>query len=189
MQTEISVDGPVNEDNPVEQDHLLEIDHIVQKWLAHVQEVDTLRTRYASERAAFATVFSTLCETVIRPSMELVIQRLRLNGGGGVITERPADPSRKFTHRLTLWMSLSGEIVGTPRPDRYPYLQLDADADHRRVEIWEGDMWRGHGSSHSVTRWQLSEITASALFKEILEILRRSVAVASGTPDGNEVGP
>jgi hypothetical protein len=164
------------------EDQLVEIDHIVQKWLEDRREADALRAQHDDELAAFSAEFSTLCETLVRPSMEAVIQRLRANGGGGVVTERPADASRKFAHRLTLWMSLSGEIVGTPRPDRNPYLQLDADVNTETVEVWEGDMWMGHGSSRQVTRWKLSEITEAVLIKEALEILRRSVAVAGGSP-------
>ena len=40
----------------------------------------------------------------------------------------------------------------------------------------------GAGSSHQVTRWQLSEITPSLLIKEVLEILSIWWVVGVGVP-------
>ena len=108
--------------------------------------------------------------------MEAVIERLHADGGGGVIVERPTDETRRFTHRFTLWMSLLGEIEGTPREDRHPYLRLDANVDTRRVEVWEGDLWRDRrgGTSRKVTEWTLQEMDGPHVEREAVEILRRS---------------
>ena len=113
--------------------------------------------------------------------MEAVIERLQADGGGGVLVERPADESRRFTHRFTLWMSLLGEIEGSPREDRHPYLRLEAEVEKRCVEVWEGDLWRNRpgGTSRKVAEWTPQEMDGTHMEREAIEILRRSAA--SGT--------
>lgn len=73
-------------------------------------------------------------------------------------------------------MSLEGEIVGDPRSDREPYLQLEANVSSRDIEISERDMWRGAGGKHSgpLGHWQLSELTQERVIQELLAIARRS---------------
>jgi len=80
------------------------------------------------------------------------------------------------TPRLTLWMSLEGETHRSPRQDRHPYLQLDADAAKGQVEVPEGDMWQGVGTHTSgrARSWQLPEITKEAVSQAIVAILRRA---------------
>ncbi|MGA7419333.1 MAG: hypothetical protein WBW80_15160 [Acidimicrobiales bacterium] len=73
-------------------------------------------------------------------------------------------------------MSLEGGIVGEPRVDREPYLQLEANVAGRNIEVTEGDMWRGAGGKRSgpVGHWQLSELTKDRVIQELLAIARRS---------------
>jgi hypothetical protein len=73
-------------------------------------------------------------------------------------------------------MSLEGEIVGDPRSDREPYLQLEANVASRDIETSEGDMWRGAGGKRSgpLGHWQLSELTQEQVIQELLAIARRS---------------
>jgi hypothetical protein len=158
-------------------DPLAEIDRLMQARLDDERRAADDRARLAADRSEFSTDFESVCEAQVRPPMEAIIERLRRNGGGGLITERPEDRSRDYTHRLTLWMSLSGEIAGAPRQDRHPYLQLDADVDKRVVLVSAGDMWEGHGGNHTgrVGEWQLSEIDAALVTEEVLAILRRSI--------------
>ena len=134
--------------------------------------------RVAAARSEFSADFTRRFEDDVRPAMEAIIERLQADGGGGVILERPADESRHFTHRFTLWMSLLGEIEGTPREDRHPYLRLDADVDERRVEVWEGDLWRNRrgGTSRKAAEWTLQEMDGTHVEREAIEILRRSAA-------------
>ena len=89
--------------------------------------------------------------------MEAIIERLRRNGGDGAIIERPEDSRLSHKHIFTLWMSLAGEITGTPRVDRLPYLQLEANVDKRLVTVSEGDIWEGRGGNRSgkVAEWKL----------------------------------
>lgn len=91
--------------------------------------------------------------------------------------EQPEDAAHDHKHRLTLWMSLSGEISGTPRQDRDPYLQLEAEMDKQRVAVSAGDMWQGHGGNTSgpVGERELSEITPAFVSQEAVAIIRRSV--------------
>ena len=86
------------------------------------------------------------------------------------------NPRLMQDHRLILWMSLEGEIVGTARVDRHPYLQLDANVTQRAVTVSEGDVWAGRGGNRSgpVAEWQLSEINTAKVTEEILAILHRS---------------
>jgi hypothetical protein len=129
-------------------------------------------------RQVFLTDFVTRCEQEARPAMTAVLERLQRDGGGGLIEEHPGGEARFTTPRLTLWMSLQGQIVGSPRQDRHPYLQLEADAEEREVRVSEGDMWRGRdGHSGRMGSWQLDEITRERTTGELLAIIRRSVAV------------
>jgi hypothetical protein len=164
--------------SPAGEDPLAEIDRLLQKRRDDQQQVSDRSAELRADRSEFSTEFTQVCEAQVRPPMEAILERLRRNGGGGVIDERPEDLSRHHTHRLTLWMSLSGEIAGSPRQDRHPYLQLDADVDKRVVTVSEGDMWEGHGGSRSgrIGEWQLSEITAALVTQEALAILRRSLS-------------
>jgi hypothetical protein len=160
-----------------EDDPLAEIDHLMRERLDDLRRSADESARLAADRSEFSSEFEAVCVAHVRPPMEEIIERLRRNGGGGLIAERPEDPSRQYTHRLTMWMSLSGEILGPPRQDRHPYLQLDADVEKRLVVVSEGDMWQGHGGNHAgrVAEWQLSEVTAALVTQEVLAILRRSL--------------
>ncbi|MDQ6837717.1 MAG: hypothetical protein M3137_05085 [Actinomycetota bacterium] len=161
---------------PERGDPLAEIDRIMGMMLAEDQQAVEETARLSAERSEFAIEFTRACKQHVRPPMDAIIGRLRDNGGGGVIVERPEDLSSHHWHRLTLWMSLSGEIAGTPRPDRHPFLQLDADVNKRAVRVSEGDMWRGHGGNRSgpAGQWTLAEMTADLVGRTAVDILRRS---------------
>jgi len=73
-------------------------------------------------------------------------------------------------------MSLKGEVVGEPRLDRYPYLLLEADVEGRKVQVDEGDMWRGAGGNTSgrIGTWEISDLTRKRVTEELLAIARRA---------------
>jgi hypothetical protein len=162
-------------------DPLTEIDQLVQKRIDDERQSTARSAQLLAERSEFSAQFSVVSDQQVRPPMEAIIERLRRNGGGGTIEELPEDQSRRRGHRLTLWMSLEGEIIGSPRQDRHPYLQLDAEVDERSVSVSEGDMWQGRGGNHSgrVAEWRISEITSALVTKEALAVLRRSVRSSS----------
>ena len=122
--------------------------------------------------------FAIACETEVRPAMKAVLDRLRQLGGGGLVEEHAGGEPRFPQPRIVLWMSLKGELVGEPRPDRYPYLQLEADVERRQVQVDEGDMWRGAGgrTSGRARAWDLSELTRQRVTDELLVIARRAAA-------------
>ena len=157
-------------------DPLAEIDQLIRTRRDEDEESADRAAQVLADRSEFSDEFKRVCDVQVRPAMEAVIERLRKNGGGGVIEERAEDLARNQAHRLTLWMSLSGEIVGTPRPDRHPYLQLDATVAKRVVTVSEGDMWQGRGGGRSgkAGEWQLSEITTALVTETILGIIRRA---------------
>lgn len=157
-------------------DPLAEIDDLMRTRRDEDQQSAERAAQVVADRSEFADEFVRVCQDQVRPAMEAVIERLRQNGGGGVIEERPENLARSQAHRLTLWMSFSGEIVGTPRPDRHPYLQLDANVAKRAVTVSEGDMWQGRGGGRSgkTGEWQLSDITTAQVTDNILEIIRRA---------------
>jgi hypothetical protein len=128
------------------------------------------------DQTGFSVEFTRVCEHRVRPTMEAVIGRLRLHGGGGFIEEHAHDVHHQ-ARGLTLWMSLDGEITGTPRRDRHPYLELDADADRQMVTVSEGDMWQGRGGKRTgkAAEWLLSDITSTRVTEELVAILRRAV--------------
>ena len=176
MQTQASLVSDVS-DVAASEDPLAEIDRLMEKRSDDVRRSADRSAQLLADRSEFSAEFATICEQQVRPPMQAIIERLRRNGGGGLIEETVEDPSRHPGHRLTLWMSLNGEIAGSPSPDLHPYLQLHTDVNKRCVVVSEGDMWQGHGGSRSgkIGEWWLSEITAGRVTNEALDILRRSV--------------
>jgi hypothetical protein len=124
----------------------------------------------------FLDDFAAVCEREVRPAMDAVVERLRQLGGGGLVEEHPGGEARFGSPRLALWMSLKGEVTGEPRPDRYPYLLLEADVGGRKVQVDEGDMWRGAGGNTSgrVGAWEVADITRQRVTEELLAIARRA---------------
>jgi hypothetical protein len=169
-----------------EGDALAEIDELMKKHRDDEQRSDRLSSVAEAEASEFSKEFERVCQDQVRPAMEAVIARLRINGGGGSIEERPEDMAKQQTHQLTLWMSLDGEIAGRPRPDVYPHLQLDAHVDKRWVSVSEGDMWRGHGATSAAQRheWQLPDITAALVIQQAVAILRRSATMEPALTQG-----
>jgi hypothetical protein len=172
-----SFEGPGLLAGSVAGDPLAEIDQLMQNRLREEHEAAESSAKLQTDRSDFAAEFTSVCEQQVRPAMEAILERLRRNGGGGRIEERPENAGQHHTHRLTLWMSFSGEITGAPRQDRHPYLQLDADLDKRSVLVSEGDMWQGQGGSRSgkFAEWQLVEITTDRVTEELLTIIRRAI--------------
>jgi hypothetical protein len=161
---------------PVSADALREVDQIFEarsRGLSHTAEsqerADTERTRLYEE-------FSSTSATVIRPAMEAFLERVRTNGGGGLLEVRDGVQEAGVSPRVRLWLSLSGELIGRPRRDQHPYLQLDFDLALQLVNVAEGDMWKGHGSSGLVGSWIVSEITDAVVTESLLGILRRAAA-------------
>jgi len=124
----------------------------------------------------FLDEFAAACATEVRPAMDAVLERLRQRGGGGLVEEHPGGEARFRSPRLALWMSLKGEMVGEPRLDRFPYLLFEADVQGRKVQVDEGDMWRGAGghTSGRVGSWEISDLTRRRVTEELLAIARRA---------------
>jgi hypothetical protein len=149
-----------------------EIDQIVHHWNDLRHEAAAEEEQNEAERDEFLERFGRLVDTVVLPAMESVLARLRANGGGGRIEQD--DEERLHRPRVTLWMSMDGEITGSPRQDRHPFMQLDADTPTRRVEVREGDMVNQQGASRAAAPWTLDEITPERVTERIIAILRRA---------------
>jgi hypothetical protein len=124
----------------------------------------------------FLADFAAACTNEVQPAMEAVLEELRKSGGGGVI-EHHAGGEARFQHPgLILWMSLEGDVVGEPRPDRLPYLKLEAIVDGKEIRLSEGDMWHGGGGNRSgrIGTWQISDLTRDRIIGELLDIARRA---------------
>jgi hypothetical protein len=123
----------------------------------------------------FLDDFATACERQVKPAMKAVLEQLRHLGGGGLIEEHPGGEARFAKPRIGLWMSFDGEVE-VPRPDRYPYLSLEADVESQKVQVEEGDMWRGAGGNVSgrAGTWQIPELTGERIVEELLEIAQRA---------------
>ncbi|MGC8626270.1 MAG: hypothetical protein ACP5VR_01745 [Acidimicrobiales bacterium] len=126
-------------------------------------------------RAKFLADFAMACETEVKPAMDAVARRLRQLGGDALVEEHPGGEARFAQPRIALWMSFEGE-VGLPRLDRHPYLLLEADVEERKVQVDEGDMWRGAGGSSSgrAGKWEVSELTQDRVTRELLAIAQRA---------------
>ena len=123
----------------------------------------------------FLEDFAKACATEVKPAMTAVLERLEQLGGGGLIEEHPGGEARFRYPRLALWMSLKGE-VGVPRLDRFPYLQLEANVETLKIQVDEGDMWRGAGGNTSgpVGTWDVVDLTRQRVTEELLAIAGRS---------------
>jgi hypothetical protein len=148
------------------------IDHIVDQWTDLRHEKSTKEAQAEADRERFLEDFRKLDESIIQPAMEATLRELRKDGGGGRIDVRPEN----LTHRprVTLWMSLEGEIKGLPHQDTNPYLQLDADVAHRQVAVWEGDMWMHEGVSRDTAPIKMDEVSTESITERILGILQRA---------------
>ena len=149
-----------------------EIDEILEDWSDRQREWAETQQKAESERERFLRDFAEISEKTIRPAMESIIRRLEEDGGGGTIWE--GDSKRTERPRLILWMSLKGDIGGTPRQDCDPYLQLDANAASRRVDVWKGDMWQKQGTSRATSPWELGEISSEVIIERVVGILTRA---------------
>jgi len=128
----------------------------------------------SSERTRLQAEFTAACRERILPAMQAFLERLRSNGGGGLLEEREGVQGAGVAPRIRLWMSLSGELIGRPRHDQHPYLQLDYDVARHDVNVTEGDMWKGHGTSGPVGAWVAREITSAMVTESLIGILRRA---------------
>jgi hypothetical protein len=163
-----SSDGEAN----VATSELIEIDEIVDHWSHLRQQSAEERAGAEIEREHFLQEFRDITRSVVRPTMEVAIERLKKDGGGGLIEEHTMGSLHK--PRVTLWMSMEGEIEGSPRQDLNPFLQLDADPVRRRIDVWEGDMVENQGTSRATSPWELSELTPETVMDRIVHILRRA---------------
>jgi hypothetical protein len=126
------------------------------------------------ERTRLQEEFSTVCAQEIRPAMQAFLERLQMNGGGGLLEEHEGVQGAGVAPRIRLWMSLAGELIGRPRQDQHPYLQLDFDIDLRQVNVSEGDMGKGRGASGPFDAWMASEITGARVTEALLAVLRKA---------------
>ena len=177
----LSFPKPVgSEDLPVSStcsdDPLDEIDEIFATRLQGRDQSVERQSQAQSERTRLQEEFATGCGEEIRSAMQAFLERLRQNGGGGLLEEREGVEGAGVAPRVRLWMSLSGEIIGRPRRDQHPYLQLDFDIIKRRVMVAEGDVWKGHGSSGQVGTWNAPEITGDMVMRSLVGVLRRAAA-------------
>jgi hypothetical protein len=160
------------------------IDRILREHAEVERTMDEQAAAVLARQRAFVEAFVDRCRDELCPEMEIIVARLRQDGGDGLVAFEPHGGRAGPEPRLTLWMSIEGEITGTPRQDRHPYLQFDAVVDHQQVRVSEGDMWHGGGTHHSgpVAMWELERLTARAVIDEVVAILARA-AVEPGWAD------
>lgn len=128
-----------------------------------------------AKREAFRDGLAMRFRDIVRPTMQVAVDRLRADGGDGRIKEElPEDDPHHA--RMTLWMTLDGPLVDPPLQDRDPYLRLETSQLDCRVHVWAGDYVRGEGVAREVARWSLDEITVANVSAEIVAVLRRAVA-------------
>jgi hypothetical protein len=163
-------------DSTVASDLLDEVDHIFEMRSRGLDLSGERRSQIDAQRVALQEEFSSACANTIRPAMQAFLERMRRNGGGGLLEQRSGVQRAGVAARIRLWMSLSGEIIGRPRRDQHPYLQLDLDVVEQRVNLIEGDKWQGHRYSGPVASWTTSEITGPLVTQSLIDVLRRAAS-------------
>ena len=153
-----------------------EVDRIFEGRLRGLSHGSERQARIDTENLRLRQEFAAMCASTIRPAMELFLERVRVNGGGGLIEERSGVENTGVAPRIRLWMSLSGELIGRPRRDQHPYVQLDLDVQRHEVTLEAGDMCKGHGSSGPVGVWIASEITGAMVTQSLVDVLRRAAS-------------
>ena len=153
-------------------DALGEIDDVLDGWSARRRDCRRRQVELEDERQEFIRHAEGLAESMLRPSLQAIAQRLKACGGDGALVERPRDAFHDL--RLTLWMALDRKVAVFDRPDIYPYIRLDVDVPRRRFTVWEGDMWERQGASRPTDPWELNEITAPFVTERVVAILRRA---------------
>jgi hypothetical protein len=134
----------------LDQGHVLEeVRSILAELNRENEESQAEADLLSQARSSFVNTFKAMCRDVARPAVQAVADQLKAAGRDGLVEEFPGGQPRVSTPRLTLWMSFKGAIVGDPRPDRHPYVQLGADLEHHTVRLSERDMWQGAGGGRS----------------------------------------
>jgi hypothetical protein len=147
-------------------DELLAEYHLERRVAREIEE------RRAADREQFARAAAHALGCVVKPALQAVADRLVQQGAGGLVEDRRR--SGDLGPRLVLWMSLDGPIVGSPRQDRNPYLQLDLDVDRREVRVWEGDKWLDRGASRATSPLALDDLTAAVATRRAIAVLKRA---------------
>jgi len=163
-----------SEDGTTTTDLLEQVDEVFRVRAQQLQASAEQQARAGSTQARLHDDVAALCTQEIRAAMEAFLVRLRTNGGGGLLEERAGIAGTGVAPRMRLWMSLSGEILGRPRQDRNPYLQLDFEMTTRQITVAEGDMWQGHGAAGRVGAWDVSEVTNVLVTRALLAVLQRA---------------
>ena len=158
-------------------DPLGEVDHIFEMRSRGMTYSVERQSDASTERARLQAEFSAVCSQRILPAMRAFLERLRMNGGDGLVEEHDGVEGAGIAPRVRIWMSLSGEIIGRPRHDQHPYLELDFDIAQQQVNVAEGDMWKGHGTSGPVGVWIASEITSDMVTESLIDVLRRAAVL------------
>ncbi len=179
-QVEIGAGGPSDGRGETANGHadsVGDIDQILEKWTHRQDEFAQREVQAKAEEEEFLKGFRAISRCVIRPAMEAIVQQLRKDGGDGMVSD--AESEAMHRPRLILWMSLKGKIAGSPRQDLNPYLQLDLDIPHRRVDVWEGDMWDNLGVSRATAPWELKDISTEGINHRVMGILDRATSHAT----------
>lgn len=150
-----------------------EIDHIFDQHARVLDECETASLGDDEWQRA-QEEFSAVCGKEIRPAMQTFVDHLRMRGGGGVVEEREGDQGVSVGSRITAWISLSGDIVGRPRTNHNPFLQLDLDITQRRVHVTEGNVTQRRGTSGRVGSWNPAEITNDSVTEALVSVLRKA---------------
>jgi hypothetical protein len=164
------------EDTATSSDLLGEVDDIFEMRSRGLSLSGERASQIAGERARLQEEFLSVCATIVRPAMVAFLERMRRNGGGGLLEEHSGVQSAGVAARIRLWMSLSGEFLGRPRRDQHPYVQLDLDVVQQRVSLIESDAGTTHEDSGPVATWIASDITGTMVTQSLIDVLRRAAS-------------
>ena len=158
-----------------DEDPLSAVDVLLVTYREQEASRESLQLSQDAERERFVREARDAVETIVKPALWAVANRLQRDGGDGFVTERAAEGRR--SQRITLWMSPEGPVADPPRVDRFPCLQIDVDVATRSLKVWEGDMWNSRGASRATDPLTLETLTADGVERRAVDVLRRVVAL------------
>lgn len=115
---QVEASPPAAKDTSNPEDRLATVDALLATYRDQQSAAASLRRELDAERETFVDEAHHALEYIAKPALWAIAQRLLTDGGGGMVVEQAAES--KHGQRLTLWMSLEGQVASPPASTAIP---------------------------------------------------------------------